>query len=105
MTRRRALSAQARHLIATLIEEPQLWQYGYELSKRTGVKAGTLYPLLIRLCEQGVLEATWREADQLGRPPRHLYRLTPQGVEVGRETADRAARPSSAVFDSMKTVS
>lgn len=105
MTRRRALSAQARHLIATLIEEPQLWQYGYELSKRTGVKAGTLYPLLIRLCEQGVLEATWREADQLGRPPRHLYRLTPQGLAVGRETADCAARPSSAVFDPMKTVS
>ena len=48
-----------------------MWQHGYELSKRTGVKAGTLYPLLIRLCEQGVLEATWGEADQAGRPPRH----------------------------------
>ena len=57
-----------------------MWRSGYELSKRTGVKAGTLYPLLIRLCEQGVLEATWREADQLGRPPRHLYRLTAQGL-------------------------
>jgi PadR family transcriptional regulator PadR len=105
MPRRRALSAQAVHLIAILIEEPQMWQYGYELSKRTGVKAGTLYPLLIRLCEQGVLEATWRVADQPGRPPRHLYRLTEQGLEVGRETAVRAVRPSTAVFDPVKTVS
>ena len=105
MTRRRTLSAQARDLIATLIQEPQLWQYGYELSKRTGVKAGTLYPLLIRLCEQGVLEATWREADQPGRPPRHLYRLTAQGLEVGRETAVRAARPATAVLDPVETVS
>ncbi len=78
MIRRRS-SPQARILFAALLEQPCAWRHGYELSKQTGVKAGTLYPLLMRLSDQGLLAAEWREPEHRGRPPRHVYRLTPNG--------------------------
>jgi PadR family transcriptional regulator PadR len=103
MARRRELSSQARQLIGALLEEPRTWQYGYALSKRTGLKAGTLYPILIRLSDQGLLRSAWRDADQPGRPPRHVYRLTADGLAVGR-AALRAAPLSRAAFDPVKAL-
>ena len=47
------------------------WRHGYDLMKETGVLSGTLYPLLIRMTDQGLVEAQWREPEQPGRPPRH----------------------------------
>ena len=57
------------------------WRYGYELLKETGLKSGSLYPMLMRLAERGWVEATWERHPPLGRPPRHLYRLTSTGRE------------------------
>ena len=85
MTRQRSLSPQALALLTVLLNDPTEWRHGYELSKETGLKSGTLYPLLMRLSEQGLLEADWREPEQAGRPPRHVYRLTPNGLELARE--------------------
>jgi len=51
------------------------WRHGYDLLKELDLKAGTLYPILMRLCDRGVLEATWEADPPAGRPPRHLYRL------------------------------
>jgi DNA-binding PadR family transcriptional regulator len=85
--RRRSLSSQARLLLSALLDQPREWQYGYDLSKQTGLKSGTLYPLLIRLTEQGLLQGDWRDADEPGRPPRHIYRLTTEGADVARAEA------------------
>lgn len=85
MSRRRSLSPQARALLAALMDDPAAWRHGYELSKETGLKSGTLYPLLMRLSDQGLLEADWREPQEAGRPPRHVYRLTPTGLAFARE--------------------
>lgn len=82
MTRNRPPSQQARQVLKALASQPQVWRYGYDLSRETGLKSGTLYPLLIRLTEQGALEAEWRESLQPGRPPRHAYRLTAQGLAM-----------------------
>lgn len=79
MTRRRALSNHARALLAALLESGEQWRHGYELASRTGIKSGTLYPLLIRLEAQGYLEAVWQDPVASGRPPRHAYRLTAAG--------------------------
>lgn len=38
---------------------------------------GTLYPLLTRLKDAGLLEYTWQESRQ--GPPRKYYKATPQG--------------------------
>lgn len=61
--------------------------YGYDLSKATGLKSGTLYPLLQRLHEQGYLDAQWEDSPHPGKPPRHIYTLTPEGLALAREKA------------------
>jgi PadR family transcriptional regulator PadR len=90
MSRPRNASRQTRALLFVMAAEPNEWRHGYELSKATGIKSGTLYPLLVRLSDQGLLEATWRASEQTGRPPRHVYRLTDAGVKLAREVQFRS---------------
>ncbi len=92
MARRPNTSRQTRLLLAVLLEQPLTWRYGYELSKETGLTSGTLYPLLIRFSDQGLLDSQWRDAERPGRPPRHVYRLTAKGMELAR--ASSRATPS-----------
>ena len=87
MPRRPNNSRQARALLAALLDGPGTWRHGYDLSKETGLRSGTLYPLLMRLSEQGLLEARWQEAERPGLPPRHVYRLTAAGLSLAREQA------------------
>ena len=85
MGRKIIRSTQTDRLLAVLLEDPQAWRHGYGLMKQTGLQSGTLYPVLFRLCDQGLLEAQWQEADKPGKPPRHVYRLTPAGLAFARE--------------------
>lgn len=78
MLRSRAPSPATRAVLAALVEAGPDWSHGYELCRLTGLKSGTLYPLLIRLERQGYLVAEW-QAPEPGRPPRHAYRLTAEG--------------------------
>jgi DNA-binding PadR family transcriptional regulator len=87
VTRKRSLSGQARALLATLLEARERWSHGYELTSVTGIKSGTLYPLLVRLEAQGYLEAEWQPSLASGRPPRHAYRLTAAGQRLARAEA------------------
>ena len=84
MTRKRALSQHARSLLTALLDARDRWSYGYELASLTGIKSGTLYPLLIRLEGQGYLEAEWQQPVASGRPARHAYRLTAAGQRLAR---------------------
>ena len=86
MTRSRALSPHARKVLAALLDARGAWSHGYELARLAGIKSGTLYPLLIRLEAQGLLEAEWQQPSERGRPPRHAYRLTAQGIQLARDT-------------------
>ena len=90
MPRRSFTSRQTRLLLAAFTERPRVWCYGYALSKSTGLKSGTLYPLLIRLSDHGLLEARWEDAAQPGRPPRHAYRLTTKGLAFAEAQAQQA---------------
>lgn len=90
MARKPNDSPQTRALIIAMLREPQIWQYGYELSKQTGLKSGTLYPILMRLSDQGLLESKWLEPERPGKPPRHAYKLTSNGLALAR--AARAAK-------------
>ncbi len=94
MPRTANISPQTRTVLAALASQPQAWRYGYDLARETGLKSGTLYPLLIRLADQGFLEAEWRQPLQPGRPPRHAYRLTEQGLALSAErTSDIPTHP------------
>jgi len=88
------ISRQTCTVLAALLEQPQAWRYGYDLSKETGLKSGTLYPLLIRLSDQGLLEAEWRQPLQPGRPARHAYRLTEAGTALARQRLGAVATAS-----------
>ncbi len=60
--------------------------YGLELLDRLSqfelaVKEGTLYPLLNRLTEEGLLHASW-ETENVKGHPRKFYALTPTGVQT-----------------------
>ena len=77
----RRLSPQARTVLDALGVERD-WLHGYELSRQTQVRPGTLYPLLERLAVRGLLEARWEENAPAGRPRRHAYRITADGDRV-----------------------
>ncbi len=90
MAREPNTSPQTIRVLRLLLEEPTAWHYGYEISQRTGLKSGTLYPILIRLTDLGWLETRWAEPERQGRPARHTYRLA--SALVARIQAAGAAR-------------
>ncbi len=71
----RRFSAQSLSLLSALGQDPTVWRHGCELAKETALASGTLYPVLIRLADRGLVEACWEEEQPAGRPRRHLYRL------------------------------
>ena len=77
------LSRETLLVLRRFVERPTDWRYGYELSRETGLKSGTLYPILMRLETYGLLEARWVATEE-GVPPRHTYRLTPNGLQLAR---------------------
>jgi len=93
MVRNRRPSKHMILLLQTLAERRQEWRHGYELMKETGLLSGTLYPLLMRMTDQGLVEAEWRAPAQPGRPPRHAYRLTAAGFALAREVTAGGTAP------------
>jgi DNA-binding PadR family transcriptional regulator len=88
------ISPETLRVLEKFMETPTAWRYGYDLSRETGLKSGTLYPILIRLEKHKLLVARWEVTEQ-GVPPRHTYMLTPDGLELAR-TKLAEARPSLA---------
>jgi PadR family transcriptional regulator, regulatory protein PadR len=88
-------SAQTLSVLAALCDEPSQWRHGYPLAKQTGLKSGTLYPILIRLADRGLVEACWQDEPEPGRPRRHLYRLTAAGLATATKALASAARPAA----------
>ncbi len=95
MPRRPDSSPQTRTVFALLAEDADQWWYGYDIAQRTGLKSGTLYPILTRLAERGYLATSWETDPPEGRPRRHLYRLTGAGATRATELAPATtARPA-----------
>ena len=92
----RSPSPPARAVLAFLAEAGGEWRHGYDLVRATGVKSGTVYPLLIRLEAEGYLEAQWQPPAAPGRPPRHAYRLTAEGARFARNVLSADAGSTAA---------
>jgi DNA-binding PadR family transcriptional regulator len=88
VTRFRRPSAQTIAVLLALAESPAVWRYGYELGQQVGLKAGSIYPILMRLADRGLLETAWETDPSPGRPPRHLYRLTGTGLDLAATLAE-----------------
>ncbi len=79
-------SPQTLLVLAEFLQCEREWRYGYDISRNTGLKSGTLYPILMRLAEHQMLETSW-ETTAEGRPPRHMYKLTRDGLRFARINA------------------
>ena len=77
-------------VLSALCCRPGTWRHGYDIARETGLKSGTLYPILIRLADRGLLESCWEDEQPAGRPRRHLYRLSSEGLARGREVVIEA---------------
>lgn len=91
VTRIRRPSAQTTAILQALATDPDGWRYGYDLCTELGLQAGSVYPILIRLADRGLLETSWEAEHVHGRPARHLYRLTAAGREYAVAAAETQA--------------
>lgn len=84
------MTTQTLNVLATMLGEPEAEWYGLDLSKRSGLKPGTIYPILDRLLKAGWLQRRWEQIDPVieGRPRRRLYRLTGVGAPAVRRALD-----------------
>jgi len=87
MAHERRPSKQMLRLLEVMWASAPRWRHGYDLMKETGLLSGTLYPLLMRMTEQGLVEAEWLPPTQRGRPARHAYRLTAKGLALAPAAA------------------
>lgn len=76
-------------LVLATLSQLKEEKYGYDLISRLAEKGldieqGTLYPLLRRLEEQGLLESEWNVE---GSRPRRYYQLSADGGEILQELA------------------
>lgn len=101
MRKQRAPSKATKMALISLLDAPE-GLHGYEIMQATGIKPGTLYPMLARLEDQETLVSRWQETNVEGRPPRHIYSLTEAGrilasdlINEDRQTANQHLRAKS----------
>ena len=88
MVEMRLSSKATAKVLTAFLEHPSRDQYGFGLMATTGVKSGSLYPILDRLERLGWIESHAEDIDEkvAGRPKRKLYRIT----GLGRKEATQA---------------
>jgi PadR family transcriptional regulator, regulatory protein PadR len=73
--------------------------WGLNISVSTGRPTGTVYPLLVRLEQAGLVTSDWEPANDRPGPRRRLYALTPGGQDwagtlCAAAKTSRSAHPS-----------
>jgi PadR family transcriptional regulator PadR len=75
-----------------LMDDASARHWGYELSKRSGVRSPVMYRILQNMLDEGWLSDGWEEQARAGRakrPPRRYYELTDAGkIELGALIAE-----------------
>lgn len=67
-------------------------RHGFDIVESTGVRGGTVYPVLRRLEERGLVEARWEDVEvarRQRRPPRKYYHLLPAARDALRVARER----------------
>lgn len=77
-------------VILKLLSEKEM--YGYELvdelnrrGKSFNIKEGTLYPILYRLEDDGLMETRWEQSSSRGQPKKY-YSVTEKGKQFMAES-------------------
>lgn len=81
------LTPQTVAVLRALLTTPATPRWGRDVARETGLKSGTLHPILARLEQAGIVESRWEEPaahEDQGRPRRRYYRFAPGGAETAR---------------------
>jgi PadR family transcriptional regulator, regulatory protein PadR len=92
------LTGPLERVLRVMIADPSAPHYGYDLMRAAKLPSGTLYPMLARLQQDGLVDSEWeaQREDAGGRPPRKYYRLTAEGLRVARLELAQAASSATA---------
>jgi DNA-binding PadR family transcriptional regulator len=68
---------------------------GADLIKSARISSGTLYPILLRFEKAGLLLSRWEDEQpqELGRPRRRFYQITPAGVRLAHDALRDLSSP------------
>ena len=61
------------------------YRYGFDIAEATGLRGGTVYPILRRLEDAGMVRSQWEKVQisrDEGRPPRKYYTVIPEAEEL-----------------------
>ncbi len=84
-------------------------RYGFDIIDASGLKSGTVYPVLRRLEDAGLLRSRWERvqaARDEQRPPRRYYELTASGrrqLEAEQENWERLSHAVNLVLRTSTT--
>lgn len=75
-----------RSVLQVFLYDPAGEHYGLDIATVTGLKSGSLYPILGRLEDNGWVTSRWEDIEPTdeGRPRRRYYRLTPDGIAMAK---------------------
>jgi PadR family transcriptional regulator PadR len=74
-------------IFSVFVNNPSEKYSGVDVCKETNLKSGTVYPMLIKLNENGWLTSEWEDIDpkKEKRPQRRFYRITRHGLLSGQK--------------------
>ena len=78
------LTPQTVAVLRAFLSAPATPRWGRDIANETGLKSGTLHPILARLEGAGLVESFWEEPsahEDQKRPRRRYYRLCADGAE------------------------
>lgn len=75
------------NVLRAFLDDPAREHYGYDLMRTTGMPSGRIYPILASLEANNVIEGHQEDvaAKDVGRRPRHYYRITAGGAVYARQ--------------------
>jgi PadR family transcriptional regulator PadR len=84
------MTIQTLRVLSAMLEDPTGSHYGFDLAKQAGIKPGVLYPILRRLENAEWATSAWEEQtpEDVGRPRRRYYTLTPNGTALARAAVE-----------------
>jgi DNA-binding PadR family transcriptional regulator len=90
------MTIQTLLVLQALLRNPSGELYGLEVLEETGLSAGTVYQILLRLENERWLASRWEDIDPHieKRPARHYYRLTSDGTARASAACAGARRPN-----------
>jgi PadR family transcriptional regulator PadR len=86
MGNRPFLTWEVRKVVHALLQAHNGELYGLELAKAAQLPSGSVYPILARLEQAGLIQSSWEDIDprKEGRRPRRYYCLTSRGFKVAQ---------------------